>query len=638
MSAAAFSNALHWGRHYETNVYLPQVWLDNGATNRHVGARFRGNTSYTMSGPRKSLNLQFDFIIPDEDLMGSETINLNNAAGDETVMREPLFFTLMSRYAACPRAAMCQLYANGTLWSVYSLVEQADRQFLRRWFPSANGDLWRAPNAAGGGGFASSNSAYVLFPNRDAWYYTNHYTLKATRTNLLTALQRLTNAIAVLHQTPSNRLRDVCEDYWAVDHWLWFLALENLFVDDDSYWNKGADYMFYYEAESGRFHPVEHDGNEAFAAIGSVNYSLSPVQGANGNNRPLLYRWLTIPELRQRYVAHMRTALQEAFRPEILTPLIDAFHRLSVHALMEDPRRGYTMVAYTNDWVALKNYVTNRYNFLVRHAELTSPPPHILWVKGPTQMVYATNVPQITACVVSRSNSGVDSVWLYFRDKPYGRFTVRQMFDDGQHGDGAAGDAIYGVSTTNFFAGNKIHFYVEARATNAARATIFSPERAERVTYSYRVELMAAASSRVVLNEILADNRSTLMDPQGEFDDWIELHNVTDEPVDLTGMYLTDRATNPRKWAFPPGTILPPRGFLIVWADEAGSAALALHANFRLDREGEELLLVDTDARHNQVLDRVVFGPQQPDVSYGRLAENADAWGFMVPTPGAPNQ
>ncbi|MDW8308939.1 MAG: CotH kinase family protein, partial [Verrucomicrobiales bacterium] len=510
-SAAAFSNAMHLARQYETNIYLPQVWLDNGATNYHVGARFKGNTSYTMSGPRKSINLEFDFITPDADLMNMETVNLNNAAGDETVMREPLFFTIMSQYTPCPRAAMCQLHANGSLWSVYALVQQANNQLLREWFPSDNGDRWRAPNAATGGtggGFASSNSAFIIFTNRDAWFYTNHYILKSTTTNLLTALQRLTNAIYALHLTPTNQLRDRSEDFWAVDNWLWFLALENLFVDDDSYWNKGADYAFYYEPESGRIHPIEHDGNEAFAAIGSVNYTLSPVFGATSNNRPLLYRWLPIGELRQRYLAHMRTVLKESFNPAVLTPMIDMFHRLSVQALIADPRRGYSMTAYTNDLIALKTYVTNRYNFLMAHPELTPLQPDIVWVSGPSNTVFATNVPFITARVVSRQTSGVHSVWLYFRDKPYGRFTVRQMFDNGLNGDGAAGDNVYGAPTTNFPAGNKIHFYIEARATNAVRAAIFSPERAERETYSYRVALSAAATTPVVINEFMADNVS----------------------------------------------------------------------------------------------------------------------------------
>ena len=42
----------------------------------------------------------------------------------------------------------------------------------------------------------------------------------------------------------------------------------------------------------------------------------------------------------------------------------------------------------------------------------------------------------------------------------------------------------------------------------------------------------------VFINEVMASNTKTLADPQGDFDDWIELFNAGDTPVDLTGMYL----------------------------------------------------------------------------------------------------
>lgn len=640
-NATLFSNAMHLARQYGTNIYLPILWLDNGATNYGIGARFKGNSSY--SGVRRSINLDIDFITTNADLMDFTTVNLNNASGDETVMREPLFFNVMSQYTPCPQGAMCQLYLNGSLWSVYSLIQQENNQLIKEWFPSTKGDRWRAPNAATGGGgmgggFTSSNSAFIVFTNQNVWFYTNHYELKSSSTNTLTAYQRLTNAIYTLHLTPPAQLRDKAEDVFAVDNWLWMLGLEILFVDDDSYWNKGADYGFYYEPESGRIHPVEHDGNEAFTVATGINYSLSPVTGATGNNRPLLYKFLPINELRQRYLAHLRTVLKENFNPGVMTPMIDAFHKLSINAIMADPRKGINMAAYTNDLVALKTYITNRYNYLMTHAELTPLQPNIVWISGPSNTVYATDIPAITAKVTSNGNSGVGSVWLYFRDKNYGRFTVRQMFDDGAHGDGAAGDSVFGAVTTNSPAGNKIHFYIEARATNSAQAAIFAPERAENVTYNYRIALSAAASTSVVINEFMASNTSTIADPQGEYDDWIELRNLTGSTVSLAGFYLTDETSNPRKWAFPSGTTIPANGYLLVWADENGSATPGLHANFKLAASGEQIYLMDTDANNNQVLDAITFGAQTTDVSYGRTAADADVWGTMTPTPGADNQ
>ena len=627
-----------------SNVYCSLLTMDNGATNLGVGARYKGNTSFIMAGTKKSLNIEMDWTQTNGPLMGYSTINLNNAAGDETIMREPIYFTVMSRYTPCPKAAMAKVNINGALWGVYSLAQQENGQLISEWFPSNNGDRWRTPNAplggggGPGGGFTGSNSALSFIGgSTNLSTYLANYQLATTNSPTNTAWARLINAIVVLNTTPTNQLRDAAENVLAVDNWLWFLAIENIFADDDSYWNKGADYSFYYEPESGRIHPLEHDGNEAVSVTNDM--TLSPVTGATGTayNRPLLFRLLPINELRQRYLAHMRTVLQESFQPAVMTPFIDRFHDLSYSAILADPNKGFTMTAYTNDLILLKNYITNRYNFLTNHAELRPLPPNILAVFDPPVTPGPADIPFLTAQVAANGTNGVDSVWLYFRDKTYGRFAVRQMFDDGAHGDGAAADGVFGAATTNFPAGNRIHYYIEARSANAAQAASFHPGHAEKDTHAYRVGLTTATNTPVVINEFMASNSSTLADPQGEFDDWIELRNLTGSEVDLTGHYLTDDATNPRKWAFPAGTIIPADGYLLVWADEDGLATSGLHASFKLSGSGEAIYLVDTDARLNAVLDSIIFDAQTTDISFGRSGADADVWTIMVPTAGLPN-
>ncbi len=293
---------------------------------------------------------------------------------------------------------------------------------------------------------------------------------------------------------------------------------------------------------------MEHDGNEAFVA-GDVQ--LSPVQGATSNTRPVLYRLLPIPELRQRYLAHMRTVLQEWFNPTALTPLINQFSALSLAAITADTKKGYTMTAYNTDLASLKTFVTNRYKFLMNHAELRPVAPTIAAVFATAATPTATETPFVTAEVHANGTNGLNSVWVYYRGRGYGRFATAQMFDDGAHGDGAAGDNVFGGAITNYPAGTKVRFYIEARSANTAKAASFSPTRAEEVTYHYRVGLTTATNTPVVINEFTASNKSALADPQGEYDDWIELRNITDQEVNLTGCYLTDEPNNPRKWAFP---------------------------------------------------------------------------------------
>jgi hypothetical protein len=211
------------------------------------------------------------------------------------------------------------------------------------------------------------------------------------------------------------------------------------------------------------------------------------------------------------------------------------------------------------------------------------------------------------------------------------------MYDDGAHLDEKRGDGIYGGEIAPFSGGTVVLYYVEARSATSSAATVFEPAATEWGAHSYNVAFKHAESTPVVINELMALNTSSLLDPQGGYDDWIELHNSSDAPVDIAGMYLSDKEDNPRKWAFPKGTIIAPRGYIIVWADEDEGDQPGLHANFRLSRDGETLLLVDADERGNRVLDSIEFGAQAPNVSLGRFPDGTGDFRSLIMTPGMRN-
>ncbi|MGC3957821.1 MAG: CotH kinase family protein [Verrucomicrobiota bacterium] len=139
-SLTTISNLLTAARTYSSNVYAPMLTLDNGATNYHIGARFKGNTSFTMGGAKKSFNIEFDSVDTNANLMGYTTINLNNAAGDETIMREPLYFSVMSEYCCSPKAALARVYINGSDRGVYSLAQQENSELIKGHFSQQRRD------------------------------------------------------------------------------------------------------------------------------------------------------------------------------------------------------------------------------------------------------------------------------------------------------------------------------------------------------------------------------------------------------------------------------------------------------------------------------------------------------------------
>ncbi len=135
----------------------------------------------------------------------------------------------------------------------------------------------------------------------------------------------------------------------------------------------------------------------------------------------------------------------------------------------------------------------------------------------------------------------------------------------------------------------------------------------------------------IVISEVMALNRSTLRDSDGDFSDWIELYNTSFQTVSLKGWHLTDQAANPTLWTFPDISIAP-YGHLLIFASSKNKIGPngELHTNFSLDSTGEYLALFRSD-----LTCEAAFSPAYPsllpDISYGY-----DRIGTRIVTPVRP--
>jgi hypothetical protein len=132
-----------------------------------------------------------------------------------------------------------------------------------------------------------------------------------------------------------------------------------------------------------------------------------------------------------------------------------------------------------------------------------------------------------------------------------------------------------------------------------------------------------SAALGIFINEWMADNLHTLPNPaSGNYEDWIELYNPSTNWVNLEGYYLTDTLSTPSMYKIPPGYKVPPRGYLIVWADNTPARNATnspdLHVNFALSKGGEAIGLFADDGSQ---VDAVTFGAQTSDVSMGRYPD-----------------
>lgn len=138
----------------------------------------------------------------------------------------------------------------------------------------------------------------------------------------------------------------------------------------------------------------------------------------------------------------------------------------------------------------------------------------------------------------------------------------------------------------------------------------------------------AAHNTWLVINELMAENHSTIEDSTGEFDDWIELKNNLNHELQLQGLFLSNTFNRRTLYTFPPGTKIPAQGYLIVWCDSQMSQQ-GLHVPFTMMQTGGQLILCNSDT---SVIDSVTFFKQYADTSFGLIPNGIGDYFLLPPT------
>ena len=143
-------------------------------------------------------------------------------------------------------------------------------------------------------------------------------------------------------------------------------------------------------------------------------------------------------------------------------------------------------------------------------------------------------------------------------------------------------------------------------------------------------------AQEITINEVLASNKTTITDEDGEYSDWIEIYNYGTTEVDLNDFGLSDDTEKPFKWVFP-STKLAPNSYLIIWASDKDRTVSGspLHTNFKISSSGENLTL------SNKSGEIISFTPAialKADMSFGKMPNGTgDYVTFSSPTPNNTN-
>lgn len=646
-----------------------------------VGVRFRGNTSEMNAAERKSFDIELDTVIDGADIDGYNKLNLNNAFEDPSYVREVFYANQSRRHMSEAAANFVNLYVNGSFWGIYSNVQELNKDFLAQWylsndntnmragsaqmggggeggaggmpgggvppggvpgdgadpllppereFPPVFGDGTEPPAGAEGGmpGFADGSHALDYLGDEPSTYEA-FYELKSTQSS--DPYAELIPAIRALDGVTAETVAELVE-VLDVDQSLWFIAHEILYGDDDGYISKGAmDYHLSYDIATERLIPYESDGNSVMMAA----HAYDVFYREDNALFPLANKLFAIPEMRQRYLAHVRTLLRENFDPLVADTSLDTYRTMVDAGVAADPHphEGYSYAGLNDAVEEIKTFVADRYALLISDEDVSKTAPQItdaaFYVGDALDATPSAADSPLVSVSLSHAQ-GIRAAWLYYGTGVVGSFDKVALLDDGAGIDLLAADGVYSASLPAHAAGTYVRYYIEAIAADGADdfgTLSYLPVGAEHDVFVYQVPVVAELESAIVINELLASNASNNVDDNGEFDDWVELFNNSDSAVSLSGLYLSDSQTAADRWALPE-VIVEAGGYIGLWLDKDEEQGI-LHGDFSLSAGGESLTLFNAQG---QVLDTVTFAEQSGDISYGRVPDGSGAFATMTPS------
>ncbi|MDB4539011.1 CotH kinase family protein [Saprospiraceae bacterium] len=607
----------------------------NGESFDSVGIRYRGGGTYNADQGKNPFNIKLDYI-KNHDYAGTETLILNNGAKDPSFVREVLSHDIANQYMPSPRANYAKVFVNGSYHGLYVNVENVDKNFMSLSFNSNRENTFFDCSPDGTidppiVGCAEGIGSSLEYLGASVECYKDYYDKKSDPIGGWNELVNLSNAMEASAGDIENSIN--------IDRAIWMLAMQNLIVNLESYIGAAPENYYLFRDENDRFNTLPNDFNETFGGDALLDQgqqeltltelqNLDPLLRSNDNTHILMKLILQDSRYKRQYLAHFRTMLEEIINSGwYATRAQELVNMISIE-VTNDPNKIYsesqfianlnntTTIDYNGTMIdipGVAELMNQRLTYLLAHPEFTKTPPGI------------NNIGHFPLDVIPNSNNTItaevtdaDFIYLGYRNNLTEVFQRVEMFDDGNHSDGVAGDGVYGG---DIFVGLEgIQYYIYAENSNTDVGT-FSPKRAEEEYYNL------TTYGDVVINELMASNSTIVADQDGEYEDWVELYNNTSTSMNLNGYYLTDDANDLMKYQFPNVTI-DGDGYIIVWLDSDPSQQ-GLHADFKLSANGEELLLVNANL---QVVDKVVFGAQTTDVSYARFPNGIGEFVAKVPT------
>ena len=583
-----------------------------------VALRFRGDT--IRHKQKKSFRISFNSFDSNDNYHGIEKMDLNAEVNDPSLVRSKLAWELF-RYLGVPgsRSNHVQLYINNAFYGVYLNTEHIDERYMKSRFDNNDGNLYR--------NLWPADLTYLGSSQDDYKYEYDGRPVYALRTNeKWDDYEDLSILITTLNQYSGVQLKDELERLINVQQYLKAMAVDVMSGNWDGYSGDKNNYYLYRDQVSGRFEYIPYNLENSFGIdFRDVDWSIQSIYSWNLDLRPLYEKILGVEEYKAQFTMYIKQLAAYTASAELGNELLRWSQQI-------------------RDAVAMDTFYTKDYGFTLSDFDGSM---NMAWGEhvdfGVQEFITARNASALTEAIdvdakplfshlrVEPRSDRIDLDWSAEDDEPGFSTTLHYRIDGGNwthvlkevstETDPVSGVYSYRDTIRSLVDTTEVEIYFTVMDVGGQENRY--PDTTLLVSYPL-------VNGPLYINEFCASNKNVKMDEFGEYDDWAEIYNASDEQVWLANYFLSDNMGSPGKYRFPE-EYLQAGDFYLVWLDDQEEQGVN-HATFKISKEGEELRLSERPSTGFQIVDSVTFGLQETDITTGRMVDGGLEW-ILFPSP-----
>ncbi|HAN76707.1 MAG TPA: hypothetical protein DCQ31_02455 [Bacteroidales bacterium] len=592
-----------------------------------IGFRLRGNTSRVSQ--KKSFKISLNSYQKNREFEGVEKINLNGEHNDPTIIRAALAWSMFNNFGVpASRAGFTELYMNDVYYGLYANIEHVDEEFVDARFGNKSGNLYKCLYPA--------DLKYRTDDPNGYKQVSGSWRVYELKTNELTDdYSDLAAFIRIINKESVSDFPEKLEPVFNVNNYLKYLAVEAFIGHWDGYSYNKNNFYLYKNTATGKFEFIPYDVDNTFGIdwFGKDWTTRNIYSWANsGEERALTKRLLQNQIYNERYSFYMKQLLNSVANFDTLSNRTYKLKALTEKAALADV---YRTLDY--GWNA-ETYVKSFTQSVGGHVKTGLTDYFAARRNSALLQLKQVNVAPIF-CVVNPYSAGKNIIYIEIDDES----TDTKLFFNYKHNYETEFTVVelQTKKVINPYFQYKMAFEVEIpdlkdtkvleyffTATDPTGKTSREPSVGNFLIYGEKAKIVPLR-----INEIVSANSNLIADEKGEYDDYIEIMNISGEKFETENLYLSDKPENLGKWKLPKKTIESGK-FLLFWADKSPEQG-EMHTNFNLNTLGEQVILSQFINGSFSVIDQVSYPSLQTDQAFGRNPDGTGDFTFLkLATPG----